>query len=235
MKTFDGFSARASFTPIPDLFFSGVLPEIDNLDEIKVTLHVFWAIYHKRGYPIFVSFRELLADAVLAKSLGGEGQPADRLQHGLERAVGRGTLLHLTLERDGEIDDLYFRNIEADRRTVARLVNGELEIGRVVRSGPEPVTQERTNIFILYEQNVGSLTSIIADELKEAEKLYPFSWIEDAFRIAVKLNKRRWSTIAHILERWAAEGKDNGELGRDSKTDASYKEYLRRYGHLLKR
>jgi len=235
MKTFDGFPAGVRFTPIPDLFFTRVLPEIDDLDELKVTLHVFWAIYRKRGYPLFVTLRELLADAVLVKSLGGQGQLAERLQHGLEQAVGRGTLLHLTLERDGDIDNLYFRNIEADRRAVARIKNGEIEIGAVVRSEPEPVIQERANIFDLYEQNIGQLTPIIADELKEAEKLYPAGWIEDAFGEAVKLNKRSWRYISRILERWAAEGKDNGELERDSKTDASYKEYLRRYGHLLKR
>ena len=31
-----------------------------------------------------------------------------------------------------------------------------------------------------------------ADELREAENLYPASWIEDAFREAVEQNKRSW-------------------------------------------
>ena len=64
--------------------------------------------------------------------------------------------------------------------------------------------------------------------MKEAEQVYPYSWIEEAFREAATHNKRSWRYVARILERWAAEGKDYGEFGRHSKTiDA--KEYLRRY------
>lgn len=235
MKVFDGFPAKARFTPIPDLFFSKVLPDIEHLAELKATLHIFWVLYRKQGYPRFVTLSELLADPVLVKSIGGEGPPADMLRRSLEQAVSRGTLLHLALERDGNIDDLYFVNSEADRRTVARIESGELKIGAVVRSEPCPRVPERPNIFALYEQNIGLLSPIIAEELKEAEKLYPATWIEDAFKEAVNLNKRSWRYIARILERWAAEGKDDGEPERDSKADASYKEFLRRYGHLLKR
>lgn len=235
MKEFDGFPAKSRFTPIPDLFFSTVLADIDDLVELKATLHIFWVLYRKRGYPRFITFRELLADPVLIKSIGGEEPPAERLQHSLGQAVRRGSLLHVSLERDGNVDDLYFVNTEADRRAVARIESGELKIGAVIRSEPCPATPEQPNIFALYERNIGLLTPLIAEELKEAEKLYPPTWVEDAFKEAVDLNKRSWRYIARILERWAVEGKDDGEPGRDSKTDVSYKEFIRRYGHLLKR
>ena len=67
---------------------------------------------------------------------------------------------------------------------------------------------QRPNIFVLYEQNIGPLTPLLAEELMEAEDTYPAAWIEDAFREAVELNKRSWRYIQRILERWAAEGKD---------------------------
>jgi len=35
-------------------------------------------------------------------------------------------------------------------------------------------------------------TYMIAEELKEAEKLYPARWIEEALKEAVMLNKRSW-------------------------------------------
>jgi len=235
MKGFSGFPGKTKFTPIPNLFFSAVLPQIDDLAELKVTLHIFWAVYQKRGYPRFVTCRELLGNHVLTKGPESNGSPGDLLQRSLDQAVSRGTLLRLTLERDGDIDDLYFVNTEADRRAVARIESGELKLGELVRREPCPASQERPNIFTLYEQNIGMLSPIIAEELKEAEKLYPASWIEDAFREAVDLNKRSWRYISSILRRWAAEGKDDGEHRRHSKAESDPEEYYRRYGHLLKR
>ena len=97
------------------------------------------------------------------------------------------------------------------------------------------IPQQRPNIFTLYEQNIGMLSPIITDELKEAEKHYPAQWIEDAFKEAVDLNKRNWRYISRILERWAAEGKIDGKPGRHTKAESDPEEYYRRYGHLLKK
>jgi len=235
MKAFSGFPARTKFTPIPNVFFSAVLPDIDDLAEFKVTLHVFWAVYQKRGYPRFVTYRELLADPDLMKGLGGGESRTEELRRGLDLAVSRGTLLHLSLERAGVIEDLYCVNTEADRQAVARIRSGELDLGGLVKSEPCPAAQEQPNIFALYEQNIGLLSPMVAEELREAEKAYPASWIQDAFKEAVDLNKRSWRYIQRILERWAAEGRDDGEHRRHSEADGDPEEYRRRYGHLLKR
>jgi DNA replication protein len=229
MTEFTGFPQKMRFTPIPNLFFSSVLPRIEDLVELKVTLHVFWALYQRQGYPRFVTFNELLGDAALISGIKGEEGPDDLLRQGLRKAVSRGTLLHLSLERDGEVEDIYFINTEADRRAVAKAESGELKLGGAVKKEQAPV-EERPNIFVLYEQNIGLLTPIIAEELKEAESTYPSSWIEDAFREAVERNKRSWRYIARILERWASEGRGYGEPGRDSKASAD-KESLRGYSH----
>ena len=91
------------------------------------------------------------------------------------------------------------------------------------------------NIFVLYEQNIGMITPMIAEELQEAEKLYPPRWIEEAFKEAVTLNKRSWRYIARILERWASEGKNSGEYRRDVKKDGPDKYVKGKYGHLVQR
>jgi DnaD/phage-associated family protein len=78
---------------------------------------------------------------------------------------------------------------------------------------------ERPNIFVLYEQNIGLIQPLIAEELREAEKTYPAAWIEEAFKIAVERNARNWRYIQRILERWAAEGKDDGRDRRRSEKD----------------
>jgi DnaD/phage-associated family protein len=79
------------------------------------------------------------------------------------------------------------------------------------------------------------LSSLLAEELKEAEELYPWDWINEAFRIAVGENKRNWRYISSILRRWADEGKDHGKPGRHSTEDNRRKyieEYRRRRGLL---
>jgi len=220
--SFAGFSSR-SFTSIPDGFFSQILPEVKDLAELKVMLYLFWLLYHKKGYPRFATLRELLSDRGLSQGLG-----EDEIRRGLEAAVRRRALLKLILEKDGALQELYFLNNEEGRRAVARIEAGELEVGGMVRQ--ELLPQERPNIFALYEQHIGLLTPLIAEDLKEAEHLYPASWIEEAFREAVRLNKPNWKYISRILERWRVQGKRHGRAGEDLKADIEPKEYLQRYG-----
>ncbi|GAI94002.1 unnamed protein product, partial [marine sediment metagenome] len=40
MRPFGGFPARAAYTPVPNPFFSRVMPEISDIGELKVTLHI---------------------------------------------------------------------------------------------------------------------------------------------------------------------------------------------------
>jgi DnaD/phage-associated family protein len=97
-----------------------------------------------------------------------------------------------------------------------------------------PETEESSNIFTLYEENIGMLTPMIADELRDAEQLYSAELIEDAFREAVSRNKRKWKYIEAILKSWASEGREHGKPGRYSKEDPE-KYFKGRYGHLVKR
>ena len=247
MKGFSGFPAgKVHFTPLPNLFFSELLPAIDDLAELKVTLHIFWLLHQKKGYPRYVSRRELEADGVLLGGLRGTGQkPEERLGQALERAVARGTLLHVTALRQGsgqalrqgsgqapqgdERDDWYFMNTDLGRRTLDKIRRGELELEAVVTPGEVRLEVERPNIFVLYEQNIGLLTPLIAEELRDAEKTYPAGWIEEAFRIAVEHNARRWRYVRSVLERWATEGKDSEreKRGRRWYTKEEYEKFIK--------
>lgn len=230
MKPFPGFSPRMRFTPLPNVFFSQLLPEIDDLAELKATLHVFWALYKKRGYPRFVTYAELVGDRRVMAGMEND----DALRRGLQLATARGTLIHLTLEGEGRGDDIYFLNSESSRDAVARIERGELDIGAVPRAQPYHGPKEQPNIFVLYEQNIGLLTPMIAEQLKDAEKLYPATWVEDAFKEAVSQNVRKWGYISAILERWAVEGRDRGKSGRHPEEDRD--KYVKgRYGHVVKR
>jgi DnaD/phage-associated family protein len=236
MKGFSGFPAKSKYTPIPNIFFSEILPQVNDLAELKVTLHIFWVLYQKRGYPRFVTYGELTADPVLMRGIEGQGSAPEVLRQALNQAVSRCTLLCLKLERDGEAHELYLINDDAGRKAAEKIESGELKVGNLAKAEPYQVRPEPPNIFTLYEQNIGMITSpTTADELKEAEKTYPPSWIQDAFKEAVDLNRRNWRYISRILERWAAEGKDDGKPGRHPKAESDPEEYYRRYKQFLKR
>lgn len=203
---------RVDVTPLPSVLFVEVLPEIEDLAEVQVTLHTFFLLYHKKGSPRFVTLEELKADSTLRRALGRIGQPIENiLARGLREAEARGTLLHLT----GDGEDRYLFNSAESRAAIERMERGEWPADTKLHR-PEPVAAETPNIFQLYEQNIGPLTPLIAEELKEAEKEFPPQVILDAFRIATENNVRKWTYVRAILEDWTREGKYE-EGGRNSK------------------
>ncbi len=126
MKQFDGFPARMEFTPLPNIVFSALLPEISDMAELKTTLHVLASLYRKRGYPRFVTRRELLGNASLMSSLRESGKPDEALLKALRMAAERGTIIHIALDRDGIPEDIYLLNTDANRQIATKIQNGEL-------------------------------------------------------------------------------------------------------------
>jgi DnaD/phage-associated family protein len=219
MKGFAGFPAgKQPSTALPNLFFTEVLPSIDNLGELKVTLHVLWLVLQKRGGPGYVSGRALATDERLIAGLGTPVLNAqEALRDALERAIARGTLLRVATSDEGDQEDWYFANSESGRKAVDGLLAGEWTPSEEARR--IHLQAQRPNIFVLYEQNIGALTPIIAEALMEAEKTYPPRWIEDAFREAVKSNVRKWRYVESILETWADEGRGNETARRSDEKD----------------
>jgi DNA replication protein len=232
MEQFKGFPAKSQFTAVPNAFFSALLPQISDIAELKVTLHIFQTLYQKRGYPRFTSYPELLGNKSLMSSL----KDKEALAKALEAATKRGTILHLALDRDGKTEDIYFLNSEADRQTMAKIESGELKLSGLKPKEPALIDKEAPpDVFTLYEQNIGMLTPMIAEELRDALKLYTENWIRDAIKEAVNHNKRKWSYISAILERWTAEGRDDGTYRGDSKKTGPDKYIKGKYGHIVQR
>ena len=223
MKTFSGFSpGRVRSVRIPEPFFSDIAPLIDDLAELKVTLHVLWRLGQQQAQVRYLRHGDLSADRVLLSGLGDSA--AEALNAALARAVERGTLL---VARDAVGDTpetLYFANTPRGRAAVEAIARGEWP-GEIQPAG-------RPNIFTLYEDNIGTLTPLIADELREAEQAYRADWIEDAFREAVLLNKRSWRYIRAILDRWLTEGRGDetgrrtDEASRRRYIEGKYREYI---------
>jgi DNA replication protein len=232
MEQFQGFPAKSQFTAVPNAFFSVLLPQISDIAELKTTLHILQTLYSKRGYPRFTSYQELLSNKSLMSSLKDE----KALRNALEAAAKRGTILHLALDRDGKLEDIYFLNTESDRQAMAKIESGELKLSGLKPKEPALIdNEEPPDIFTLYEQNIGMLTPMIAEELRDALKLYTENWIRDAIKEAVNHNKRKWSYISAILERWTAEGRDDGTYRGDIKKTGPDKYIKGKYGHIVQR
>jgi DnaD/phage-associated family protein len=229
MDKFNGFPAgELRFTSVPDLFFARLVPKIDSLAELKVTLHFLWV--HYRQARQVIAFNELLADETLVQSLALIDEDVElALSQGLNRAVERGTLLFAQVEDEAGCQALYCLNSERGRQAHAKIKAGEMGVVAVSGAEVAPPTR-RPNIFELYEDNIGLISPILADELKDAEVTYPPEWIEDAFKIAVENNVRKWSYIRAILERMATAGRGDSEKqeksGKPWYTEEEFKELI---------
>jgi len=114
--SFPGFPARAEVTPIPNVFITGIMPRVEDIAELKTILHIFWLLSRRRGYPQFVTYGELLSDAILMGGIDkGSASRSEILRGALDLAVQHGTMLHLRLDRNGETEDVYLVNSETGK------------------------------------------------------------------------------------------------------------------------
>ena len=205
---FNGFTSSETFTAVPDTFFRELLSQIDDADELRATLHAIWRIEHMEGHVRFLRRADF----------GG-------FASGVDKAVARGSLLRV----QNEAGEFFFLNSPRGRASVEAIQSGKFDPSNVQNAPPV----ERSNVFTLYEQNIGALTPLIADMLREAEKEYPSAWFEEAFEIAVARNARNWKYIAAILKRWKEKGKDERKNREDAVkdfkryTDGEFSEYFR--------
>ena len=226
MKAFSGFpSGKVRVVGLPESAFTELVPLIDDLAELKLTLHALWRLRQQSGKVRYLQRADLISDGVLLSSLSATGgSPFEALDQALARAIERGTLLAVETSASGSTERLYFANTPKGRAATEAIARGEWP--------DELESAGRLNIYVLYEQNIGLLTPLLADELRQAEEDYPAEWIEQAFREAVSLNKRSWRYILAILERWRTEGRGDetgrrpGEADRRRYIEGEYGEYI---------
>jgi len=214
MAPFAGFpSGKVRMTSIPGPFFSDLLPEIDHLGELKVTLYALWFLDKLEAPVRYMTYDDFAGDERLVAGL----QP-DGLDAALKRAVERGTMLVAEISAGtAEREALYFLNTPRGRAAVKAVQSGKWQPGLEAHM-PLSLESERPNIYRLYEENIGPLTPLISDMLREAEQTYRQEWIEEALKIAVQNNVRRWKYIEAILRSWQEEGRD-GTTRQDSEKD----------------
>ncbi len=226
--TFPGFPEESThLIQIPEQFFRQVLPAIDNLDELKLTLYIFWRFERMEGAFHYLCLTELLEDPQWVQSFKSDPDKArSAIKSALKRAIKHGTLLQSDISTDSGKDKLICLNSPKGRAVMAAIQRGEWRApGNLCP--PVEIYSEHPNIFQLYEANIGPLTPLVADALRDAEKTYQANWIADAFQIAVERNKRNWKYIEAILHRWQEGGRDDR---KDQQARRDTEEARRRYG-----
>jgi DnaD/phage-associated family protein len=220
MEAFKGFPAgKVRFTRIPAPFYTELLPLIDDLNELKVTLYALWKLDRMEGEQRYLQLEDFSEDAIFMEGLGPDAKASQQnLSDGLQRAVKRGALLQGELELDGAARTFFFLNSGKGRKMLQALKDGDWRPSGETRY-PIELSQERSNLFTLYERHIGPVTPLLADALKDAEREYPLEWLEDAIRIAVENNARAWSYVEAILTRWKQKGRDERRTEGDSEKD----------------
>jgi DnaD/phage-associated family protein len=238
--SFTGFLKSVQATPVPDPMLGILLQDITDISELKVTLRGFWLTNQRKGSVRPIHINEFLNDKVLTEGLRHyDSSPEDAIRNGLLMATNRQTFIRYAPSQDDATDTYYLINTEAHRQAIPSMDDDKVTLSH------QPLTQYANyhantdssdqNIFLLYENNIGTISPILADQLREAENTYPWPWITEAFKIAVDQNARSWAYISAILRRWTDEGKNSGKSGRHSEKDnqtSHLDEYRQIRGHL---
>lgn len=223
-------SIKTMGVKVPEAFFTQIIPVIRDIVELKVILYIFHCLSQKSTNPAFVTHNELLSSGPAFLFLTKEV-----FSKALKSAIQDKAFLHSNLRLQDKQQDIYFANIGSNKELIKQIKRRELTLKEGFEIHKEEHVHQSSNIFVLYEQNIGMITPILSDELKAAIDLYPAQWIEEAFKEAVLLNKRSWRYIARILERWAREGKSSGADKQGNKKGSTNKYIRGKYGHLVKR
>lgn len=224
MKEFKGFLDDVrQLVPVPVQFFDELLAPIDDFVELKVTLFVLGAIGRSGDFGSSLLHTDFSEDSHFMETLGNTPHEAQvNLLDGLERALLRGSLLRATGTDPSGQQTYYFINSPRGRLACEAFKRGDSSPSILAAISGD--SKSKPNLFALYEANIGPLTPMIADTLREAEKNYPPDWVEEAMKIAVQNNIRRWRYVEAILKSWKEEGRHGGYQQNPEK---DYRRYLK--------
>ena len=224
MPNFKGFAGTAKKNiQLPPELIGDVLPNLTDLDEIKLILIFFWYLQNRDQNTGYVTVEELLLEPLVKTTFASSDLTASQKLH---EAIDKAVLDKVVLR--GQKDGVDYLFINSPRGTA--LLEG-LQAGEWQATVALPLAEARPNIFSLYEQNIGLLTPLMADTLMDAEKSYPLEWIEEAMKIAVERNARNWRYIDAILSKWKEKGRDeenqrSAAEGRKRDSEGEFSDFI---------
>jgi DnaD/phage-associated family protein len=195
-----------NYTQTPNDLFDELLPEM-GLAELKVVMcivrHTFG--YHRDEVKLSIRaiarFTGLTANSVMEGARQAEDHGLiERYQDGNKTTLWRAAVSVVATETPAS--RLPRRRV-SPTDTQLGIKERIKKIKDIEEEEGDPKTQ---NLFMVYTQEIGLLTPLIADALEDWEKLLPEKWICDAIAEAAKSNARSWKYIEAILKRWKAQG-----------------------------
>jgi len=209
-------------------FLTDIVAEIHDVLQLKVLLFSIWLVQQSGDDANALILSDFFAYPEFIDTLGDTTIEArEFLFKGLEANLTSGFLAGNNIDAIRQGNSFYLQTVRG--KQAAQLLGDRAQVITTSSSGENT---KGPNLFRLYEENIGPITPLMADELKDAEKEYPFAWLEEAIQIAVVNNVRRWRYIQAILKSWKEEGRN----GRDQRnTEADYKQYTKgKYGKFIR-
>ncbi len=209
---------------LPLNLLTELIPAMTDVAEIQVTLVAARLAADAGSVDSPINEARIVRDPSLRRALrvvGSPNEPDNRIATGLELAVGRGALVRFRTIDDANELVWYCLATQEARLNIQQMVMGRtLPPRELWQSDRAPrVEPERPTVFRLYEQNIGLLTPIIAEQLVRALERYPREWIEDAIGESVAYNRRNWRYIQRILQQWATAGRGDERRESDSRNE----------------
>lgn len=197
-------SDRPGDVLLPGDVFDDVLDRVQDLAEMKAVLFVL-EVAARQGTP-GVWFEDLL-DARIVQAVAGTHSPQpseERLRQALDHAVANGFLFRVVAAGQRAC---YLPVSEGNRSLIGSLRAGEEDAPAMLgmEAGVSAAIY-RPNVYAVYEQHIGPLTPLVAEQLRSAERSYPRAWIEEAIITAERYNRRSWRYIETVLLRWEETG-----------------------------
>lgn len=212
-----GFKQEAGLNLSLPADFAETICSVDCQKDCVVLMLTVFQLLAKQERPTWILDAYLLADAVKPALAGS----VDRYEIALAEALEARLLLAYTEFHHPGLHYL-IPTTPAGVRLYTALINGEISIREVDQALPVAM-QPKPNLYELYEQNIGILTPMIADQLKLDEVEYPYEWIVEAIDEAVQHNARNWKYVSAILKNW----KDKGRGPRDEKGGSDIDDFRR--------
>ncbi len=221
--------------PIPELekiqlsgnFLTEVISKINDALQIKILLFSIWLAEQSGDTANPLCLADFYTYPEFTQQLGSTApEIRENLLKGLYANLDAGFLLS---EKVAEIEKGFPFFLNSKRGEQALRLQGSqstfTQNGNADQFSPK-------GLMRLYEENIGPLTPLAAEMLKDAEQEFPEQWLQDAIQIAVANNVRKWKYVEAILKSWKEEGRD----GRDQRhAEEDYKQYTQgKYGKFIK-
>lgn len=193
---------------LPESFFTHVIPNIKTLAHLKLCLYFLWR-QEKIG-DLFngIHIDQIIDDEIFSKSFNKdlENELIEIIQEALDELTNSNILINTSFISDSNEVIYYFVNNPVGNFSRNAIINGKWHPNNQINF-PLHLVMSSPNIYKLYEENIGPITPLLSDILKDAEEEYPAEWFEEAFKKGIENNVRKWKYIEAILKNWKENGK----------------------------